>query len=101
MTDDAVAVLEALGWEQAHIFGASLGGVIAQRIALRHPGRVLSVVSAMAMPSDTTGIAGARHVRFGLPATLRRAKFTDGRQSDNELSLMPGRELPFPGHPLD
>ena len=45
MTDDAVAVLDALGWKQAHIVGASLGGIIAQRIALRHPDRVLSVVS--------------------------------------------------------
>ena len=40
MTDDAIAVLDALGWKQAHVFGASLGGVIAQRIALRHPDRV-------------------------------------------------------------
>ena len=60
MTDDAVAVLDALGWERAHIFGASLGGIIAQRIALRHPDRVLSVVSAMAMPSDAVGIRGGR-----------------------------------------
>jgi pimeloyl-ACP methyl ester carboxylesterase len=37
MTDDAIAVLDALGWQRAHLFGASLGGVIAQRIALRHP----------------------------------------------------------------
>jgi len=29
MTDDAIAVLDDLGWERAHIFGASLGGVIA------------------------------------------------------------------------
>src|SRR5258706_14235749 len=65
MTDDAVAVLDALGWEQAHIFGASLGGVIAQRIALRHPGRVRSDVSTMAMPRSTAGRAGARHLRFG------------------------------------
>ena len=63
MTDDAVAVLDALGWKRAHIFGASLGGIIAQRIALRHPDRVLSVVSAMAMPSDAVGIKGGRYVR--------------------------------------
>jgi len=47
MTDDAIAVLDALGWKRAHLFGASLGGIIAQRIALRHPDRVLSVVSAV------------------------------------------------------
>ena len=47
MADDAIAVLDALGWPRAHIFGASLGGIIAQRIALRHPGRVLTVTSAM------------------------------------------------------
>ncbi len=101
MTDDAVAVLDALGWEQAHIFGASLGGVIAQRIALRHPGRVLSVVSAMAMPSDTTGIGGARHVRFGLLARLGRAKFPEGREGDIDLSLMLARELASPAYPFD
>lgn len=62
MTDDAVTVMDALGWDRAHIFGASLGGIIAQHIALRHPDRVLSVVSAMGMPSDVSGIGGGRLV---------------------------------------
>jgi pimeloyl-ACP methyl ester carboxylesterase len=65
MTDDAIAVLDALGWKRAHLFGASLGGVIAQRIALRHPDRVLSVVSAAAIPSDTSGLGAVRYVRSG------------------------------------
>ena len=82
MTDDAVAVLDTLGWDRAHIFGASLGGIIAQRIALRHPDRVLSVTSAMAMPSDVSGIGGGRYVRFGLLAKLARTKFPEGREGD-------------------
>ena len=101
MTDDAVAVLDALGWDRAHIFGASLGGVIAQRIALRHPDRVLSVVSAMAMPSDTSGIGGARYVRPGLLARLTRTRFPEGREGDIQLSLTLAREVASPAYPFD
>jgi pimeloyl-ACP methyl ester carboxylesterase len=101
MTDDAIAVLDALGWERAHIFGASLGGIIAQRIALRHPGRVLSVTSAMGMPSDAVGIKGGRYVRFGLLARLSRVKFPEGREGDIQLSLMLAREIASPAYPFD
>jgi len=101
MTDDAVAVLDTLGWQRAHIFGASLGGIIAQRIALRHPERVLSVVSAMAMPSDAVGIKGGRYVRFGTLAKLARVKFPEGRAGDIQLSLMLARELASPAYPFD
>ena len=101
MTDDAVAVLDALGWERAHIFGASLGGIIAQRIALRHPDRVLSVTSAMGMPSDAVGIKGGRYICFGLLAKLARAKFPEGRDGDVALSLMLAREVASPAYPFD
>jgi pimeloyl-ACP methyl ester carboxylesterase len=101
MTDDAIAVLDALGWERAHIFGASLGGIIAQRIALRHPDRVLSVTSAMAMPSDAVGIKGGRYVRFGTLARLARAKVPEGRDGDIQLSLMLAREMATPAYPFD
>jgi pimeloyl-ACP methyl ester carboxylesterase len=101
MTDDAIAVLDALGWERAHIFGGSLGGIIAQRIALRHPSRVLSVTSAMAMPSDAVGIKGGRYVRFGTLARLARAKVPEGRDGDIQLSLMLAREVASPAYPFD
>jgi pimeloyl-ACP methyl ester carboxylesterase len=101
MTDDAIAVMDALCWDRAHIFGASLGGVIAQRIGLRHPGRVLSIVSAAAMPSDASGIGAGRYVRFGLLARLARYKAPEGRDGDIALSLKVAREVASPNYPFD
>jgi pimeloyl-ACP methyl ester carboxylesterase len=51
MADDAIGLLDHLGIQQAHIVGASMGGMIAQHVAMRHPGRVLSMTSIM----STTG----------------------------------------------
>jgi len=44
MADDAVSVLDAAGISRAHVYGISLGGMVAQQIALRHPTRVRSLV---------------------------------------------------------
>ena len=46
MARDAVAVLDAAGFESAHVLGASMGGVIAQIMAVQHPERVRSLVLA-------------------------------------------------------
>jgi pimeloyl-ACP methyl ester carboxylesterase len=54
MADDSVGLLDALGIESAHVVGASLGGMIAQTIAIRHPRRVRSLTSIM----STTGEPG-------------------------------------------
>jgi pimeloyl-ACP methyl ester carboxylesterase len=51
MADDAVALLGGLDLASAHICGASMGGMIAQTVAIRHPARVRSLVSIM----STTG----------------------------------------------
>ncbi|MFW9987312.1 MAG: alpha/beta fold hydrolase [Candidatus Odinarchaeota archaeon] len=47
MADDAVGLLSALNIDKAHICGASMGGMIAQIIAYKHPSRVLSLTSIM------------------------------------------------------
>jgi pimeloyl-ACP methyl ester carboxylesterase len=47
MAEDSVAVLDALGIHSAHVCGASMGGMIAQHIAARHPQRVKSLTLVM------------------------------------------------------
>jgi 3-oxoadipate enol-lactonase len=44
MADDAVAVLDAAGEQRAHVYGISLGSLVAQAVALRHPDRVQALV---------------------------------------------------------
>jgi proline iminopeptidase len=63
MAGDALAVLDALNVEQAHVVGVSMGGMIAQILAADHPQRVKSLTSIM----STSG-------RRGLPGPTRRVR---------------------------
>jgi pimeloyl-ACP methyl ester carboxylesterase len=54
LADDAVAVLDALEIADANVYGLSLGGMVAQQIALRHPRRVHSLVLGATTPGGRT-----------------------------------------------
>ncbi len=56
LVEDAIAVLDASGVEQAHVYGISLGGMIAQELALRHPHRVLKLVLGATTPGGASAV---------------------------------------------
>ncbi|MFG2095576.1 alpha/beta fold hydrolase [Streptomyces sp. NPDC048612] len=98
MADDAVAVMDALGWRSAHLLGVSLGGAVAQRVALRHPGRVRSLTSMAAVPGDTSGLRTMRYIRMRTLAKFARLRFPDGAV---EAGIAVSRLLASPRRPFD
>ena len=54
MARDAIGILDALDIERAHIVGVSMGGMIAQRVAIEHPQRVLTLTSIMSTTGNTS-----------------------------------------------
>jgi pimeloyl-ACP methyl ester carboxylesterase len=58
MAQDAVGVLDAFGVDKAHVVGASMGGMIAQEVAINHPERVLTLTSWMSTPSVSAPLTG-------------------------------------------
>ncbi len=52
MADDAVAVLDAVGAERAHVMGCSMGGMIVQRLAIDNPERVRTMTSVMSRTGE-------------------------------------------------
>ncbi|MBW2455434.1 MAG: alpha/beta hydrolase [Deltaproteobacteria bacterium] len=74
MADDTAGLIKALGHERAHVVGASMGGMIAQTLAIRHPDRLFTMTSIMSHPGDRRFMAGqpkALRVLLGKPPRNR------------------------------
>jgi pimeloyl-ACP methyl ester carboxylesterase len=73
MADDTAGLLRELGLAPAHVIGASMGGMIAQTLAVRHPRKVRSLVSIM---SSTGSIRAGQPALRTYPIFLRKPATT-------------------------
>ncbi|WP_228973171.1 alpha/beta fold hydrolase [Streptomyces sp. DH12] len=101
MADDATAVMDALGWPSAHLLGVSLGGAVAQRVALRHPGRVRTLTTMAAVPGDASGLRAVRYVRLRTLAKFARLRFPDSPEGSIAAGVAVSRLLASPHRPFD
>lgn len=98
MADDTVAVLDAAGWDSAHVVGISLGAAIAQMVCVRHPGRVRTLVSISSSPPD---FAMARPSLKGIRVLARSSRRTRGIDAAAEAAVKMARIIGSPAYPTD
>ena len=95
MAHDAVGVLDALGIAHAHVLGVSMGGMIAQRIALAVPERVLSLTSIM----SSSGARGLPNPRPDVLRALMKRPRDDSPSAQVEHSTALLRLIGSPAFP--
>lgn len=97
MADDALGVLDALRIQRAHVIGASMGGMIAQRMAATAPQRVASLVSIM----SSSGARGLPGPHPEILAALLRAPSGQDEATLVAYILRFVRLIGSPGYPQD
>ncbi len=71
--DDAAALMDHIGWDSALVLGVSFGGMVAQELVLRHPGKVKRLVLACTSPGGAGGASFPFH-EIGHMDRLTRAR---------------------------
>jgi pimeloyl-ACP methyl ester carboxylesterase len=96
MVGDTVGLLRSFGLDSAHLVGASMGGMIAQTMAIEHPDRVRSLTSIMSTTGDP---AVGRSTPEAMAALLSPPATTREGAIERTLSIL--RVIGSPGFELD
>jgi 3-oxoadipate enol-lactonase len=109
--DDAAGLLDALGLASAKVVGVSFGGMVAQELAIRHPGKVERLVLACTSPGGAGGasypfhdiqhLKGEARARFLIPIsdTRRDAAWAAANPDTHAQLVALGSADPFAGEP--
>ena len=98
MVGDGLAVMDALGWSDAHILGGA--SAYAQALALLHPERVRGLTFCMSFPVTARPLQILRYLKFGIYRKLRKLPraTTDEQAVDNLITMY--RAQTSPGYPV-
>ncbi len=94
---DAVGVLDALNIDKAHIVGVSMGGMVAQRVALLAPERTLSLTSIM----SSSGARGLPQAKPAITRLLLGRPANDSLDAAIERSVKVFKAIGSPSFPMD
>ncbi|ESY26994.1 alpha/beta hydrolase [Mesorhizobium sp. LNJC391B00] len=102
MADDAVRVLDGCGIGKAHVVGMSMGGMIAQRLVLKHPSRVitLTVISSSPVGIDTSHLPGTTEAYMEHSADGAKVDWSD-RDQVIGFVVKDARAIASNAHPFD
>lgn len=96
MATDAVAVLDAVGWSTAHVFGMSMGGMIVQQLGISFPVRLRSITSVMSTTGNQQYGTSSRAAREALltPSPTEREAWLAHRVATEQIWASPAEWTP-------
>lgn len=91
MANDAIAVLDAVGWDTAHVFGMSMGGMIVQQLGIDHADRLRSIISLMSTTGNPEFGTSSKEARTALmePAPTDRDGWLEHRVRTEKVWASP------------